>query len=97
MHAGNGAHTQVGNIAAGSTLAQVRSAFAGAGYQISEVLDGNFGQGSNGVVVTGPGGATGLGLDDATAADYAAGTAAVNFIAGVGDVGQAPTRGETGC
>ena len=89
--------TQVGNIRVGSTLAQVRSAFSGAGYESEEILDGNFGQGLNGVIVNGPGGAIGLGLDDASAAEYAAGTPTVNWIAGVGLPGDAPTASETGC
>ncbi|WP_110004053.1 hypothetical protein [Geodermatophilus normandii] len=97
VHATEGSHTEVGGIAAGSTLAQVRSAFAGDGYRITELLDSDFGQGSNGVVVTGHGGAIGLGLTYATADEYAAGTATVDWVAGVGDVGNAPTRAETGC
>jgi hypothetical protein len=97
VHAPDGSHTEVGGISIGSTLAQVRSSFAGNGYQITEMLDSDFGQGSNGVIVTGHGGAIGLGLSGATADEYAAGTATVDWVAGVGDAGNAPTRMETGC
>jgi hypothetical protein len=91
-------HTKVGNIRVGSTLADVREAFAESAYRITERLAQDFGQGSNGVVVSGPGGGEiGLGLGEASADQYAAGTATVDWVAGVGVSGHAPTREETGC
>ncbi|GLY43406.1 hypothetical protein Amsp01_094290 [Amycolatopsis sp. NBRC 101858] len=88
-------HTQIGAIRVGSTLAQLRKAFAG--YSVDERLAGDFGQGSNGVIVSSPAGAIGLGLADASAGDYAAGRATVDYVAGVGLPGQAPSRREDGC
>jgi hypothetical protein len=89
--------TQVGDIRVGSTLAQVRSAFNRPGYQVVEMLDLDFGQGSNGVVVNGPDGSIGLGLEDVSAAEYANGSATVGWVAGVGIADNAPTARETGC
>jgi pimeloyl-ACP methyl ester carboxylesterase len=89
--------TQVGNIRVGSTLAQVRSTFDRPGYQVEEKVDLDFGQGSNGVIVDGPGGSIGLGLEDASAADYANGQATVSYVVGVGTRGNAPTLAEDGC
>jgi hypothetical protein len=87
--------TQVGNIGVGSTLAQVRTAFTG--YRIDEYLDANFGQGSNGIVINGPGGSIGLSLSDASQAEYAAGRATISFVNGVGLPGNAPNNMEDGC
>ena len=87
--------TEVGGIRVGSTLAELRAAFAS--YQIEEHLDGDFGQGSNGVIVNGPGGSIGLGLDDAPASEYATGRATISYLAGVGIPGHAPTLTEDGC
>ncbi|WP_372671096.1 hypothetical protein [Amycolatopsis kentuckyensis] len=87
--------TQVGGIRVGSTLAELRKAFAG--YTIDEQLDLDFGQGSNGVVVSSAKGAIGFGLEDRSQADYAAGQAKVSYIVGVGLPGHAPTNREEGC
>jgi hypothetical protein len=89
--------TEVGDIRIGSTLAQVRAAFGRPGYSLDELLDSDFGQGSNGVIVNGPGGAIGLALDDASVAEYTAGTATVVWIAGVGIPAHAPNAMESGC
>ena len=67
------------------------------GYAIDEQVDHDFGQGGNGVVVTGPDGSIAFGLADASAADYASGRAAVVFLPGVGLPGHAPTAREDGC
>ena len=96
-YAGDDLSTQVGRIHVGSTLAQVRAAFARPGYRVVEKLALDFGQGTNGVVVEGPGGAIGLGLDNASAGAYRAGTATVSYVAGVGTPGNAPTLVEDGC
>lgn len=53
-------HTTVG-IHVGSSLVEVRSAYAG--YPIEERMDGSMGQGSNGIIVTGPGGYIGFSID----------------------------------
>lgn len=87
--------TEIGGIHVGSTLAELRAAFAG--YQIEEHLDGDFGQGTNGVIVNGPGGAIGFGIDDAPASDYTSGNVAIRYLAGVGLPGHAPTLAEDGC
>jgi hypothetical protein len=89
--------TQVGNIRVGSTLAQVRSAFSRPGYRVEEKLDLDFGQGTNGVIVDGPGGSIGLSLEEASAAAYANGQATVTYLAGVGTPGNAPSLMEDGC
>jgi pimeloyl-ACP methyl ester carboxylesterase len=89
--------TQVGNIRVGSTLAQIRSTFHRPGYQVEEKVDLDFGQGSNGVIVDGPGGSIGLGLEDTSAAAYASGQATVSYVVGVGTRGNAPTLAEDGC
>jgi hypothetical protein len=86
-------HTEVGNIGVGSTLSQIRDAFRGAQYQLEEHLDLDFGQGTNGVVVRGPGGAIGLGLQDGVTD----GSATVTWVAGVGLADNPPTAAETGC
>lgn len=88
-------HTQIGSIRVGSTLAQVRKAFTG--YTVEEHLDGDFGQGSNGVIINSGAGAIGLGLADASASDYASGGVKIDYVAGVGLPGQAPSRREDGC
>ncbi|HWM05744.1 MAG TPA: hypothetical protein VNP92_25670 [Actinophytocola sp.] len=87
--------TEIGGIHVGSTLAELRTAFAG--YEIEEHLDGDFGQGTNGVIVNGSGGAIGFGLDDAATTDYASGIATISYLAGVGRPGHAPTLTEDGC
>ncbi len=87
--------TQVGKVRAGFTLAQLRNAFRG--YRIEERFDLDFGQGTNGVIVTGGGGAIGFSLDDAPAADYASGRVKVTFLHGVGVPGHAPSNMEIGC
>jgi pimeloyl-ACP methyl ester carboxylesterase len=87
--------TEVGGIRVGSTLAQLRTAFAD--YQIEEHLDLDFGQGTNGMIVNGPGGAIGFSLDEASASDYASGNATISYLAGVGLPGHAPTLMEDGC
>ncbi|MCU1685174.1 MAG: putative serine esterase [Amycolatopsis sp.] len=87
--------TEIGGIHAGSTLAQLRTAFRG--YQIHEYLNLDFGQGTNGVVVDGPGGAIAFSLDTAAPAQYASGQATVTFVNGVGVSGHAPTAMEIGC
>lgn len=79
----------------GSTLAEVRAAFQR--YIVEEHLDDDFGQGTNGVVVTGDGGSIGLGLADVPVDDYTSGGATVDYVAGVGTPGRAPTRMEDGC
>lgn len=58
-------HTQIGNIRVGSSLSALRTAFTGR--QIEEHFNYDFGQGSNGVVVNGPGGAIAFSLADAPA------------------------------
>ncbi|WP_104526040.1 hypothetical protein [Blastococcus atacamensis] len=90
-------YTEVGGLRAGSTLAEVREVFSRPGHQISELLDLDFGQGTNGVIITSSGGAIGLALDDASPADYASGAATVSHVAGVGLPGHAPTNMEDGC
>lgn len=88
---GSDLRTRIGRIGVGSTLADIRRVFAGPRYTIHEYLDLDFGQGSYGVVVDGPGGSIGFGLDSA-------GTSArVDWVAGVGRPGYPPTRAETGC
>lgn len=87
--------TEIGSIHAGSTLAQLRTAFRG--HQIHEYLDLDFGQGTNGVVVDGPRGAIAFSLDEATPAEYASGQATITYIDGVGVPGHAPTAMEIGC
>ncbi len=87
--------TQVGGIRVGSTLAELRKAFAG--YTIDEQLDLDFGQGSNGVVVSSAKGAIGFGLENGSQNDYTAGRAKVSYVAGVGLPGHAPTNREDGC
>ncbi|MFI5591808.1 hypothetical protein ACIA5G_42640 [Amycolatopsis sp. NPDC051758] len=87
--------TQIGGIRVGSTLAELRKAFTG--YSIDEQLDLDFGQGSNGVVVSSAQGAIGFGLEDGSPGDYAAGRAKVTYLAGVGSPGHAPTNREDGC
>lgn len=87
--------TEIGGIHAGSTLTQLRAAYRGHG--IHEYLDLDFGQGTNGVVVDGPGGAIAFGLDEATPAQYASGQARITSIDGVGIPGHAPTAMEIGC
>lgn len=47
-------HTQIGNIRVDSSLSELRTAFAD--HQIEEHFNYDFGQGSNGVIVNGPGG-----------------------------------------
>ncbi|WNV84887.1 alpha/beta fold hydrolase [Umezawaea sp. Da 62-37] len=88
-------HTRIGGIHVGSTLAEVRAAFRGSTFDERFAFD--FGQRTNGVVVTGPGGSIAFGLTDAPAADYASGRVAVNYLAGVGLTGYAPTNSESGC
>ncbi|PRY38851.1 hypothetical protein CLV43_108251 [Umezawaea tangerina] len=87
--------TEIGGIRVGSTLADVRKAFAG--YEIEEHLAADFGQGSNGVIINGPSGSIGLSLTDATPTDYASGRPTVSFLNGVGVPGHAPTNKEDGC
>jgi hypothetical protein len=87
--------TEIGGLHIGSTLAQLRSAYAD--YTIHEYLDLDFGQGSNGVIVDGPGGSIAFSLSDATPFDYATGQATITFLNGVGVPGHAPTNMETGC
>jgi hypothetical protein len=98
LRAGNGqAHTQVGNIRAGSTLAQVRKAFSSPGYSIETKFGNDFGQGANGVIVHGPSGA-GIGMSvDGDAAALASGTATVSGVTGVGTGTGVPSAMETGC
>ncbi|MBE8518368.1 alpha/beta hydrolase [Amycolatopsis sp. H6(2020)] len=87
--------TQVGKIHAGSTLAELKTAFRG--YRIEERFDMDFGQGSNGVIVNGGGGAIGFSLDGVSAADFASERAKVTYLNGVGLPGHAPSNMETGC
>jgi pimeloyl-ACP methyl ester carboxylesterase len=87
--------TQVGKVRVGFTLAQLRNAFRG--YRIEERFDTDFGQGTNGVIVDGGGGAIGFSLDDAPVADYSSGRVKVTFLHGVGITGHAPSNMETGC
>lgn len=87
--------TEIGDIHVGSTLADLRTAYAD--HEIDEFLDFDFGQGSNGVVVTGPGGAIAFGLADVPPADYTSGRAEITHLGGVGLPGHAPTLMETGC
>lgn len=87
--------TQAGRIRVGSTLTEVRTAFRNE--TVDERLDYDFGQGTNGVIVTGDGGSIGLGLADVSSEDYASGRAAVDYVAGVGLPGHAPSRMEDGC
>ncbi|MEU0885675.1 hypothetical protein ABZ345_44435 [Lentzea sp. NPDC005914] len=88
-------HTHVGNIRANSTLNELRTAFSG--HQIEEHLDHDFGQGTNGVIVNGPGGSIAFGLADASPADYTTGRARITYLNGVGIRGHAPTSAEDGC
>jgi pimeloyl-ACP methyl ester carboxylesterase len=88
-------HTQAGNIHVNSTLNELRTAFAG--HQIEEHLDHDFGQGTNGVIVNGPGGAIAFSLAEAPPTDYASGRARITYLNGVGTRGHAPTSAEDGC
>lgn len=85
--------TEVGAIGVGSTLAKIREVFGGPEFRIEEYLDADFGQGTNGVVVHGPGGSIGLALDGGVADEIAA----VTWVAGVGLPESPPTAAETGC
>lgn len=79
-------HTETGGIRLGLTLADLRTVFAG--YRIEEHFDADFGQGSNGVIVNGQGGAMAFSLDDASAttpssaASHVAGRDACYGVAG---------------
>jgi hypothetical protein len=95
IRSGRAMTTQVGKIHAGSTLAQLRTAFRG--YRIEEHFDTDFGQGTNGVIVNGREGAIGFSLDGTSAADFASGRAKVTYLNGVGVPGHAPSNMETGC
>lgn len=88
-------HTQIGNIRVDSSLSELRTAFAG--HRIEEHLNYDFGQGSNGVVVNGPGGAISFSLADVPSPDYTSGRAKITHINGVGLPGHAPTNAEDGC
>jgi hypothetical protein len=90
-----GPSTAIGGIHAGSTLAQLRSAFAG--YRFKTYFDRDFGQGVNGIVVSNGHADIGFGLADADASAYRSGSAVINWVAGVGTPGNAPTAMETGC
>jgi hypothetical protein len=87
--------TQVGGIRVGSTLAQLRKVFAG--YKIEEHFDMDFGQGTNGVIVSGAGGSIGFSLADGPRTDYTSGRATITFLNGVGLPDHAPTSMEDGC
>ncbi|MEV8443269.1 alpha/beta hydrolase [Actinosynnema sp. NPDC051121] len=87
--------TEIGGIRVGSTLTDLRAAYAG--YRIDEFVNLDFGQGTNGVVVDGPGGEIAFSLSDGPPSDYASGRATVTYLAGVGVPGHAPTPVETGC
>ena len=87
--------TEIGGLHIGSTLAQLRTAYAN--YTIHEFLGLDFGQGSNGVIVDGPGGSIGFSLADATPGEYATGRVTITFLNGVGVRGHAPTNTENGC
>lgn len=71
----------------------MRTAFRG--YQIDERLDFDFGQGTNGVIVNGPGGSIAMGLADTTESDYATGRATITYLSGVGLPGRAPPSWKT--
>jgi hypothetical protein len=90
-----GPSTAIGGIHAGSTLSQLRAAFAG--YMFRTYFNHDFGQGANGIVVSNGHGDIGFGLTDATISAYQSGTATINWVAGVGIPGNAPTAMETGC
>ncbi len=87
--------TDPGGIRVGSTLAELRTAFTG--QQVEEYLDLDFGQGTNGVVVTGSGGSMGFSLAEASSAEYSSGQATITYLNGVGLPGNAPTNSENGC
>jgi hypothetical protein len=87
--------TKIGGLHIGATLAQLRTAYTG--YTIHEYLDLDFGQGSNGVIVDGPGGSIAFSLADGSPADYDTGQATITFLNGVGLPGHAPTNMELGC
>jgi hypothetical protein len=87
--------TEVGGIHVGSTLGQLRSAFAG--YRFEEHFDQDFGQGANGIVVDGSGGSIGFSLADAPRSDYSSGRVEVTLLHGVGLTGHAPSMMEDGC
>lgn len=87
--------TEIGGIHVGSTLAELRAAYAG--HRIDEYLDLDFGQGSNGVVVDGPGGSIAFALADGPRSDYTSGRALITYLPGVGLPGHAPTNAESGC
>lgn len=88
-------HTQIGNIRVDFSLSELRTAFAG--HQIEEHFNYDFGQGSNGVIVNGPGGTIAFSLADAPSSGYASGQAKITRINGVGLPGHAPTNAEDGC
>ncbi len=88
--AGEQARTEFG-IWDGATLGDVRAAAAAAGYSVETFLDYDFGQGSNGVVVSNGSAEIGMSLDGADD------SAVVTLINGVGLPGYAPSNMETGC
>ena len=90
-----GPSTAIGGIHEGSTLSQLRAAFAG--YTFKTYFNRDFGQGGNGIVVSNGHGEIGFGLADADPSAYRSGSAVINWIAGVGIPGNAPTAMETGC
>lgn len=66
----------------GSTLADLRTAFAG--YRIEEHFKADFGQGTNGVIINDQDGAIAFSVADAPAVDYASGRVEISYINCVG-------------
>lgn len=92
---GDELRTELGDIGVGSELWEVQEAFAQ--YEVETFFQSDFGQGMNGLVVHGPGGDISFGFEDAPVGEYVEGTVEVNWVAGVGLPGHAPTAMETGC